>query len=68
MSIIVPAYNAQNSLHFALRGLVAQTWHNLEIIVVDDCSLDETFAVAENFAVRDPRVIALRQQKIRVPM
>ena len=63
VSVIVPAYNAQNSLHFALRGLVAQTWHNLEIIVVDDCSLDETFAVAENFAVRDSRVIALRQQK-----
>ena len=63
VSVIVPAYNAQNSLPFALRGLVAQTWHNLEIIVVDDCSLDETFAVAENFAVQDPRVIALRQQK-----
>ena len=63
VSVIVPAYNAQNSLPFALRGLVAQTWRNLEIIVVDDCSLDETFAIAENFADQDPRVIALRQQK-----
>ena len=62
VSVIIPAYNAQNSLPFALRGLVAQTWHNLEIIVVDDCSLDETFAVAESFAAQDPRVIALRQQ------
>ena len=63
VSIIIPAYNAENSIPFALRGLIAQTWHNLEIIVVDDCSLDETFAVAESFAVRDARVIALRQKK-----
>ena len=63
VSIIIPAYNAENSIPFALRGLIAQTWQNLEIIVVDDCSLDETFATAKSFAAQDPRVIALRQQK-----
>ena len=61
VSVIIPTYNACNSLPFALRGLLAQTWHNLEVIVVDDCSSDDTFAVAETYACQDPRVIAIRQ-------
>jgi hypothetical protein len=61
VSVIVPSYNAQDTLPFALRGLLAQTWQNLEIIIVDDCSTDATFAVAESFACRDQRVIPLRQ-------
>ena len=61
VSVILPTYDARNSLPFALRGLLAQTWHNLEIIVVDDCSSDDTFAIAESYACQDPRVIAIRQ-------
>jgi glycosyltransferase involved in cell wall biosynthesis len=61
VSIIVPTYNAQNSLPLSLRALISQTWQNLEIIVVDDCSSDDTFTIAESYATQDPRVIAVRQ-------
>ena len=61
VSIIVPTYNAQHSLPSSLRALISQTWQNLEIIVVDDCSSDDTFTVAESYAIQDPRVIAIRQ-------
>ena len=53
VSIIVPAYSAENTLAFALRSLLAQTWRNLEIIVIDDCSPDQTFLIAEEFQQLD---------------
>ena len=61
MSVIVPAYSARQTLPFALRSLLAQTWTKLEIIVIDDCSPDETFDVAVDFQRLDHRVRAVRQ-------
>ena len=65
ISVIVPAYRAAATLPFALRGLLAQSWRNLEVIVVDDCSPDDTVAVAEAVAATDPRVRVLRQPQNR---
>jgi GT2 family glycosyltransferase len=62
VSVIIPAYKARDTLPTALRGLVEQTWRNLELIVVDDCSPDETFDVAEYLARQDDRIIAIRQK------
>ncbi len=65
VTVIVPAYQAERTLHIALDSLLRQTWRNLEIIVVDDASLDGTFALAEKYAAHDSRVIALRQNTNR---
>ena len=43
-----------------MRGLVSQTWKNLEIIIVDDCSSDDTFAISESIARQDPRIVLMR--------
>lgn len=61
VSIIVPAFNAEKTLTMVLESLVAQTWRNIEIIVVDDCSTDGTCALVENFAAADPRVRLVRR-------
>ena len=61
VSVLVPAHAAEASLHLALDSLLAQSWRNLEIIVVDDCSADGTFALAQRYAAQDGRVTALRQ-------
>jgi glycosyltransferase involved in cell wall biosynthesis len=63
VTVIVPAHNAEATLAFALRGLCEQSWKNLEVIVVDDCSPDATFAIAEAFARRDPRIRVIRQER-----
>lgn len=63
VSVIMPVYNAQDTLPFALRGLLAQTWCNFEIILVDDCSHDGTVEVAEEFARHDPRIRLVRQAR-----
>jgi hypothetical protein len=60
VSVIVPAWNAAKTLETALEGLARQSWAALEVIVVDDCSSDETAAIVERFAARDPRIRLLR--------
>lgn len=60
VSVVVPAFNAADTLPIALRSLLAQSWSNLEILVVDDASDDATAEVALAFADQDDRVRLLR--------
>ncbi|MFV2115573.1 glycosyltransferase family 2 protein [Micromonospora sp. LOL_025] len=58
VSVIVPNYNYARALHLCLDSLRAQTYPHLEIVVVDDCSTDDSVAVAEAHGarvVRTPR-------------
>lgn len=62
VSIGIPTYNRANSyLKQALRSAVNQTYKNLEIIVSDNCSSDDTESVVKEF--RDPRIRYFRQNK-----
>ncbi len=61
VTVIVPAYKAENSIDMTLDGLVRQTWRNLEIIVVDDQSPDRTAERVEARAKLDTRIRLLRQ-------
>ncbi|NEV61130.1 glycosyltransferase family 2 protein [Thiorhodococcus minor] len=63
VSVIVAAWNATETLETALKSLAHQTWTNLEVIVVDDASSDDTAELAEQFAARDPRFRLLRHTK-----
>lgn len=56
VSIIVPAYNAASTLPTVLRGLQAQTWEALEILVVDDASSDATADIVSALSQSDPRI------------
>lgn len=61
ISVIVPAFNAEAFIETALRSLLAQTWSNLEIIVVDDCSSDATVERVLAMAREDARIVLLQQ-------
>lgn len=63
ISVIVPAYEAADTLPTALRSLAEQRDVELEVIVVDDASPDATSSVAEAFAQHDARFRVLRQSK-----
>ncbi|WP_447529190.1 glycosyltransferase [Vreelandella sp. TE19] len=62
VSVIIPAYNAAAMLPTALESLLAQSHRELEIIVSDDASTDETVAVAQRYAAQDARISVLTTQ------
>jgi glycosyltransferase involved in cell wall biosynthesis len=61
VSVIVPVFNAEAFIVEALTSISAQTYANLELIVVDDGSTDGTPALLESFLSREPRMLRLHQ-------
>ncbi|MEO6606108.1 MAG: glycosyltransferase [Aeromicrobium sp.] len=60
VSIIVSVFKPTDSLLAAVRSLVAQTWSNLQVVIVDDASPDEYTAVLDQARALDPRVEYVR--------
>lgn len=50
VSVIVPAYNCQNFIEATLNSIINQTYSNLEVIVIDDCSTDKTGEITKEYA------------------
>lgn len=61
VTVVMPAYNAEPTIGYAIRCVLEQTWTNLDVIVVDDASTDATAEKAEKAAADDPRVTVIRQ-------
>lgn len=56
VSVIIPCYNTEKYVESAVRSIMSQTYKNLEIIVTDDCSTDNTFSILEKLADEDNRI------------
>ncbi|MQA97716.1 MAG: glycosyltransferase [Streptosporangiales bacterium] len=61
LSIVVPFYNVERYFEECLASLAAQTLNDLEVIMVDDGSPDNSVEIAREFAARDPRFRLIRQ-------
>ena len=62
VSIIVPVYNAQNSVARCLESICGQTYQELEIIVLNDGSKDDSLAICEQFRAKDPRIVVVDKE------
>lgn len=62
VSVIIPTYNRAGFIHKAVDSVLAQTYHNFELIVVDDGSTDETAAIIARY--RDKRLVYLSQENL----
>ena len=62
ITVIVPVYNVENYLRKCLDSIIAQTYKNLEIIVVNDGSTDASGEICKEFAEIDHRIIYIEQE------
>ena len=65
VSVIMPVYNGAQCLPAAVESVLSQTLSELEVLIVDDGSEDDTVRIAEQLAARDSRVQLLRQASNR---
>ena len=63
VSIITPNWNCANLILETIRSVKAQTYPNWEIIIVDDCSTDNSNKVVESYMAEDGRIRFLKNDK-----
>ena len=63
ISVVIPMYNAEKYIGECLDSLLAQTFKNFEVIVVDDCSTDSSCAVVESYAEKFGGRLKINQTK-----
>lgn len=62
ISVIVPFYNTGNNLNKCIESIINQTYKNLEILLVNDGSTDESLKIAESYKDQDSRIIVINQK------
>src|SRR2546422_787475 len=65
VSMAVPVYNGERYLGEALDSLLAQTYHDFELIICDNASTDGTGEIARSYASMDERVRYVRNERDR---
>lgn len=63
VSILIPTYNGQRFLRETLRSALGQTHRNIEVVVGDDASTDQTATILAEAAAADPRVRVIRHER-----
>ena len=62
VSVIIPVYNVEKFLDRCVRSVLAQTYNNLEIILVDDGSPDRSGEMCDSLAKEDSRIVVFHKQ------
>lgn len=63
VSIVIPLYNTEEYVEESIRSIINQSYKNLEIIVVDDCSTDNSLEIVKKLAEEDSRIKIYRHKK-----
>lgn len=65
VSVIMGAYNCEDTLKRAVDSIIAQTYTNWEFLICDDCSTDRTLEILNEYHKKDSRIIVLHNKKNR---
>lgn len=63
ISVIMPVHNTEKYLTNAINSVLMQTYTNLELICIDDCSTDSSWDILQYFAKSDDRITILKNEK-----
>jgi glycosyltransferase involved in cell wall biosynthesis len=63
VSVLMTAYNREKYIAEAIESVLASTYSNLELIIVDDCSKDNTLQIATNYQAKDDRIKVYKNEK-----
>lgn len=66
VSVIIPVYNANNTLKMCLDSVCAQTYTDLEILLINDGSTDESLEICQAYSAKDPRIVLHTQDNAGV--
>jgi len=68
ISIVLPVYNGARFLRESIDSVLNQTYTNWELLILDDCSTDETPSIAQEYAEKDSRIFYYRNERnLRLP-
>ena len=63
VSVIMSAYNSQNSIKDSIKSVLGQTYGNFEFLILDDGSSDDTEKIIKNYANKDKRIKFFKNNK-----
>ena len=63
VSIVMPSWNASKFIKETINSVISQSHKNWELIIVDDCSIDDTFEILKSFQKKDKRIQCFRLKK-----
>lgn len=63
VSIVIPVYNREDLVRYAIESALGQTYSDIEVVIVDNCSTDKTFDIVQEYARKDSRVRAFRNEQ-----
>ncbi|MEH7566253.1 glycosyltransferase family 2 protein, partial [Priestia megaterium] len=66
ISIVVPVYNASNTIERCVQSILSQTYTNIEIILVDDGSKDNSLEICKKLQSRDSRIVVVSRKNAGV--
>lgn len=68
ISIVLPVYNGEKYLRESIESVLAQTYTNWELLILDDCSKDQTAQIAQEYVKKDDRIhYYLNEKNLRLP-
>lgn len=62
ISIVLPTYNGEKFIRQSVDSIISQTFKEWELIIVDDCSTDNTYAIAKEYSEIDSRISIIRNE------
>ena len=63
ISVILPVYNVEQYIREAVDSILGQTLSDFELILVEDCSSDNTKFIAESYAIQDSRIVLIKNNR-----